>query len=292
MTSSHKGMRGGKTVFDHSKAFTRSIGWLTSDELDALRGKRVAIAGLGGVGGSHLLTLTRLGVGGFAISDLDCFELQNFNRQVGATMSTLGRPKIDCLAEMALEINPDLSLARFPEGVNDANLDSFLRDADVYVDGIDFFATSTRRALFSACSAHGIPAITAAPLGWGVSLLAFAPGGMTFEEYFQFEGKSELDQLRQFLVGLSPDALQLGALMDATRFDLEQRVGPSTPVGCELCAALAATTAIKFLLGRGPIDTAPVSLHFDAYSSSLRTISRPGGMNHPAMREALARMQW
>ena len=49
-------------LFDYATAFSRNIGWLTPQEQESLRSKRVAIAGLGGVGGSHLLTLTRLGI--------------------------------------------------------------------------------------------------------------------------------------------------------------------------------------------------------------------------------------
>ena len=62
-------------MFNYGEAFSRNIGWVTDDEQEQLRRKRVAIAGLGGVGGSHLLTLTRLGIGAFNISDLDEFEL-------------------------------------------------------------------------------------------------------------------------------------------------------------------------------------------------------------------------
>lgn len=52
-------------AFDYDKAFSRNIGWVTPEEQLILRTKRIAIAGLGGVGGSHLMTLTRLGVGKF-----------------------------------------------------------------------------------------------------------------------------------------------------------------------------------------------------------------------------------
>ena len=48
--------------FDYGTAFSRNIGWVTAAEQETLRGKRVAIAGLGGVGGVHLLTLARLGI--------------------------------------------------------------------------------------------------------------------------------------------------------------------------------------------------------------------------------------
>ncbi|MDD2872744.1 MAG: ThiF family adenylyltransferase, partial [Azoarcus sp.] len=154
-----------KPVFEYDSAFSRNIGWVSSLEQSALRGKRVAIAGMGGVGGIHLLTLARLGIGAFNISDFDAFDYVNFNRQAGAVMASLGLPKVDVLAEMAHEINPEIDIRKFPEGVSTANLDDFLKGVDLYVDGLDFFAFDARRATFAACARMGIPAVTAAPLG-------------------------------------------------------------------------------------------------------------------------------
>jgi glutathione-regulated potassium-efflux system protein KefB len=75
--------------FNYEQAFSRNIGWVTQAEQQQLRGKRVAIAGGGGVGGVHLLTLARLGVSRFHIADFDSFDIANFNRQVGAMMSAI-----------------------------------------------------------------------------------------------------------------------------------------------------------------------------------------------------------
>ena len=55
-------------AFNYDEAFSRNIGWLTPDEQTRLRDKKIAIAGLGGAGGVHLLTLARLGIVIFAIS--------------------------------------------------------------------------------------------------------------------------------------------------------------------------------------------------------------------------------
>ena len=147
--------------FDYETAFDRNIGWVTREELALLRGKRVAIAGLGGVGGSHLLTLTRLGIGAFNLAELDTFELANFNRQAGATLRSVGRPKLDVLAELALDVNPELQLRRFPQGLTAENVPEFLAGADVYLDALDFFAIDIRRRVFSAALAKGIPVVTA-----------------------------------------------------------------------------------------------------------------------------------
>ena len=194
--------------FDYSTAFSRNIGWVTLHEQRALRAKRIAIAGMGGVGGSHLLTLSRLGIGAFHLSDFDNFELANFNRQAGASMSSLGHKKADVLAGMARDINPELDIKMFPDGVRGDNINEFLKGVDLYIDGLDFFAVSARRAVFAACAEQGIPAVTAAPLGMGVALLNFLPGGMSFEEYFLLEGQSEEEQLVRFLIGLSPKELR------------------------------------------------------------------------------------
>ncbi|HEY0664114.1 MAG TPA: ThiF family adenylyltransferase, partial [Thiobacillaceae bacterium] len=164
--------------FDYATAFSRNIGWLTASEQQSLKTKRIAIAGMGGVGGFHLLTLARLGVGKFNIADLDAFELANFNRQAGAAMSTLGRPKVEVLAEMARDINPEADIRRFDHGVNPQNLAEFFRDVDLYVDGLDFFAFDAREQVFKYCGDHRIPAVTVAPLGMSGGLLNFLAGGV------------------------------------------------------------------------------------------------------------------
>ncbi|MEW8026783.1 MAG: ThiF family adenylyltransferase [Candidatus Thiodiazotropha sp.] len=275
------------TRFDFHTAFSRTIGWVTEAELQRLRNSRVAIAGLGGVGGSHLLTLTRLGVGGFNLADFDTFAVENFNRQAGANLETIDRAKLDVLLEMALAINPELDISQFPQGVSPAQAEAFLSDCDLYLDGLDFFALEARRALFSACDRMKIPAVTAAPLGMGSALLNFLPGGMDFEAYFQLEGRGEHQQYLRFLVGLAPTALHATYLVLPERIDLMAKKGPSTPMGCELCAGLAATQVLKILLRRGKVLAAPWGLQFDAYQNRLRRTWRPGGNRHPMQRLAI-----
>jgi molybdopterin/thiamine biosynthesis adenylyltransferase len=274
--------------FVYNEAFSRNIGWVTAAEQQVLRCKRVAIAGLGGVGGAHLITLARLGVGAFNIADFDAFELPNFNRQSGALLSTLDRSKADVLAEMAKDINPELELQVFAGGVSEANLDQFLAGADLYVDGLDFFAFDARRATFAACERLGIPAVTAAPLGMGASLLTFLPGRMSFEEYFHLEGLSEHEQAIRFLIGLSPAMLQRAYLADPGAVDLAARRGPSTVIACQLCAGMAAAEALKIMLGRGKVYAAPVALQFDAYRGKLKRTWRPWGNRGPVQRIILA----
>ena len=240
------------------------------------------------MGGSHLLTLVRLGIGAFHIADFDTFALANFNRQAGAMVSTLDRQKIEVLASMARDVNPELSIVPFPMGIQPDEIDDFLRDVDLYVDGLDYFAIDIRRRVFARCAELGIPAITAAPLGMGVALLNFVPGGMTFEEYFQLEGLSPDEQAIRFLLGLSPRMLQLAYLVDRSRVNFADKRGPSTVMACQLCAGFAATEALKLLLGRGRVLVAPRGIHFDAYRYRLTRTWRPGGNRNLMQRAMLA----
>ena len=275
-------------TFDYEEAFSRNIGWLTRQEQDALRHKRVAIAGLGGVGGVHLLTLCRLGIGRFHLADFDTFDLANFNRQAGATVGSLGQPKLDVMIRQAQDIHPEVEIAGFSEGVSAANLDAFLDGVDIFIDGLDFFAFEARRQVFSACAAKGIPAVTAAPLGMGAAVLNFLPGGMSFDDYFRLDDGSEAEQAVRFLMGLAPARLQMGYLADPSAVDFANRRGPSTIMACQLCAGVAATEALKILLGRGPVRAAPRGYHFDAYRNKLALTWRPGGNRNPLQRVLIA----
>lgn len=278
----------------YASAFSRNLGWLADHEQETLRQKTVAIAGMGGVGGVHLLTLARLGIGGFRIADFDRFALANFNRQVGAMVSTLDQPKAEVLGRMALDINPELRLTRFDDGVTPQTLDDFLDGVHLYVDGLDFFAFAARRLIFAECARRGIPAVTVAPVGMGAALLVFLPGRMSFEDYFQWNGHDEVEMGLRLLVGLTPAGLHRGYLRDVSRVDLGARKTPSTIMGCQIAAGVAATEALKILLGRGPVRAAPWSIQFDAYRQKIAHTWRPGGNRHPLQRLMLmvARRQY
>jgi molybdopterin/thiamine biosynthesis adenylyltransferase len=279
--------------FEYDRAFSRNLGWVTADEQRRLRDKRVAIAGLGGVGGIHLLTLARLGIGKARIADFDRFDIANFNRQAGATLSTLGQPKVEVLEAMARDINPGIEIERFADGVTAANVDAFLAGVDIYVDGLDFFAFEARERVFAACHAAGVPAVTVAPLGMGAALVNFMPGRMSFEQYFRLAGASDSEKRLRFLVGLAPSMQQRHYLADPRFVDFANDRGPSTAMACQLCAGVAGTEALKILLGRGPVTAAPVSVHYDAYRGQLKRSWRPWGNRNPLQRFviALARRQ-
>jgi len=175
------------TQFDYNLAFSRNHGITSSEEQLRLRNSTVAIAGMGGVGGDYLITLLRTGVGHFKIADFDNFEMANFNRQYGATQSTIGRPKMEVMTELSLDINPEATIKTYKEGINETNIDDFLSGVDVFIDAIEFFQIKTHRLVINECRKRSITAIFGVPLGFGVSILIYTPSSMSFDDYFDID---------------------------------------------------------------------------------------------------------
>src|SRR5262245_640493 len=109
--------------FDYEKALASNRGWVSQSEQALLKDKRVAIGGVGGVGGDILLTLARCGITKFKIADMD----------------GLGQAGIDTLAKRVQGINSGCELDLFKEGMRWGHVVSFMKDVDLYVDALDLF---------------------------------------------------------------------------------------------------------------------------------------------------------
>ncbi len=266
------------------EAFSRNIGLLSHEEQDAMGRAKVAIPGMGGVGGLHLLTHLRLGVRRFHLADFDTYETANMNRQVGATLSSMGKPKLEVMARQARDLNPCVELELFPQGLNPENLDAFLHGVDVVIDSLDFFEFDMRRAMFNRARELGIPVVTAGPMGFSSALLVFTKQGMSFDEYFDIRpGLTREQQYLRFGLGLTPRPTHI-RYMDMSRVSLKRKKGPSLFIACELCAALAATETVRIVSGRGGVRPAPHYLQFDPFTRSLRRGVLRGGNRHPLQR--------
>ena len=259
-------------------ALSRNIGILTAAEQDRLLNATIAIPGLGGVGGAHLVSLARLGIGRFHLADFDVFEPANLNRQYGAKTSHFGRPKLDVMVEEVLDINPYAEIRRFPQGIERQNIDAFLAGVDVVVDGIDFFNFEVRRMLFNRARELGIHVVTAGPLGYSAAMLVFAPDrGMGFDDYFDIQDGMTLEEkLLSFMIGLAPRAAHRHYI-DPQSIDLENHQGPSLGAGCENCASSAAAEIVRILLGHKGVRPAPYYSQYDPYARKFHQGYLPFG---------------
>lgn len=138
---------------------SRSRGVIGEDGLRLLAGARVALLGLGGVGGSCAEALCRAGIGTLLLCDSDKVEETNLNRQAAAARSTLGEKKTSVMARRLRDINPDIVLKleeRFylPEG------SGFLYDfsPDLVLDAID--TVTAKIHLAEECTHRGIPLVS------------------------------------------------------------------------------------------------------------------------------------
>lgn len=123
------------------ESFSRTQLLLGQKAMERLAGSRVAVFGIGGVGGYVCEALVRSGIGAFDLIDHDKICLTNINRQIIATGKTIGRYKVDVMKERMLEINPDVKVTvhqRFflPENAEDFSFAAY----DYVVDAVDTVA--------------------------------------------------------------------------------------------------------------------------------------------------------
>jgi molybdopterin/thiamine biosynthesis adenylyltransferase len=270
--------------WSYEEAFARNLGIVTSAEQMKLRKARIAICGMGGVGGIHLVTLARLGVGAFSIADPDVFEIANSNRQFGASQLTFGRSKVEVMAETVRAINPEIALRIFREPIGSDNSHQFLQDADIFVDAIDFFEIDCRRLIYRKASEQGIFAINAGPVGFGTVWQVFAPGGMTFDRYYDLcDNMDYAAKMAAFGLGVAPRYLQR-QYMSNDSVNLRDRAAPSSSIACHLAAGVMACEALKILLDRGQVYSVPYYHQFDAYRGRFVRRKLIGGNRNPLQR--------
>jgi molybdopterin/thiamine biosynthesis adenylyltransferase len=258
------------TVFDYDSAFSRNNGITSLQEQEKLKNATVAIAGMGGVGGDYLVTLARAGVGNFRISDFDDFEIVNFNRQYGATMSTVGRKKLDVMNELALDINPDSNIQTFDNGIDETNIEEFLRNTDVFIDAVEFFEIKTHQLIVNTCRRLGIPAIFGVPLGFGVGMLVYTAEGMSFDDYFDLDYSAPLEhQVLKMSLGCAPAGFHL-KYVDPDSVDLSIRKAPSISSGCKLATGMVITQALLAILHPSELKPLPHYTCFDARLNKLK----------------------
>jgi molybdopterin/thiamine biosynthesis adenylyltransferase/pimeloyl-ACP methyl ester carboxylesterase len=278
-----------------SAAFARNIGILTVEEQQRLARSTVAIAGLGGVGGSALILLARMGVGRFRLADFDRFEEVNINRQYGSSTTTVGEPKVDVLAREVRAINPSADVSLFSEGFTDENSDEVLNGADIVVDAVDFYAIEAHLAVHAAARRHGLYTIVGSAVGFSACLQVFDPNGMTIEEYCDIRsGMPPLEKQLRYACSIVPELLHVN-YFDVSRSesntDFMKGTGPSLSVACSLAASIVAGEVALIILKRRPPRCIPYTFQFDPYTWRYAQTYIEGGMRNFDPTEAIGRIQ-
>ena len=155
-----------------SEQFLRMEMLLGSDAIQKLQNARVAVFGLGGVGGYVVEALARSGVGSLDLIDSDTVSVSNLNRQILATHSTVGMRKVDAARNRVLDINPDCQVKTWPVFYTPDTADSFdFTQYDYIVDAID--TVTGKLALVERAKAAGTPIICCMGTGNKLDASAF-----------------------------------------------------------------------------------------------------------------------
>ena len=144
--------------------FTRTALLLGEEKIENLHKKKVAIFGIGGVGGYVCEALVRAGVGHFELFDHDVVDVTNLNRQIIATHSTIGRKKVEVMKERMRDINPEVDVVihdcfYLPENASEFPFDAF----DYVVDCVD--TVTAKLEIITRCNAEKIPVISSMGTG-------------------------------------------------------------------------------------------------------------------------------
>lgn len=145
---------------------------LLGEGVDKLQAKRVAVFGVGGVGGYVCEALVRSGVGAFDLIDNDVVSLTNINRQIIALHSTIGRYKTEVMKERMLDINPSVDVRIhncffLPENASDFPFEEY----DYIVDAVDTVAAKIQ--LVMSAKERDIPIISSMGAGNKLSPVGF-----------------------------------------------------------------------------------------------------------------------
>jgi molybdopterin/thiamine biosynthesis adenylyltransferase len=124
-------------AFDYRDFTTRNIGFVTEEEQEILRRAKVFVAGVGGMGGAAVACLVRAGVGHVEIADMDTFEVSNMNRQMFATLDTVGVEKTEATRAGIARINPECEVTVHDGRTWTNDLDTILPRVDVAINGCD-----------------------------------------------------------------------------------------------------------------------------------------------------------
>ncbi|MDO5815091.1 MAG: tRNA threonylcarbamoyladenosine dehydratase [Methanobrevibacter sp.] len=144
--------------------FSRTEMLIGNEGMEKLKDAKVAVFGIGGVGSFVCEGLARGGIGNFILVDYDKIDESNINRQLIATVKTIGKYKVDLMKERILEINPDANVEVYREFyMDDCKIDLITEDLSYAVDCVD--TIMAKIAIVCNCDALNVPVISSMGTG-------------------------------------------------------------------------------------------------------------------------------
>lgn len=231
--------------------FSRNLGFISEAEQQCLIESTVAVAGAGGDGGALAIQLARLGVGRIKLADPDPFEAENINRQARATQNTIGRNKAEVLAGYIKEINSDIEVEVYPEGINSENVSDFIETANLLIDETEFTLHAIGVALARQARLMNIPNLMAMNIGFGTTVTTYHPQGRTLEKTLGLREEATMDEIAAKEVGISRWLPYIPSYGDLDVFKIVasgEKSAPSIAPGVAIASAAGASQAFLNLV--------------------------------------------
>jgi molybdopterin/thiamine biosynthesis adenylyltransferase len=189
-----------------------------------LKGSRVCVVGVGGLGSPVSIQLASMGVGRLRLVDRDVVEVSNLQRQHLYGIDVVGYPKVEAAAERLKRLNPFIEIEPVPMSLSPSNARALIEGSDVVVDCLD--SMSARYALNRACVELGMPMVHGAVITGMGNATTIVPGETVCLECFQ-GGLDDEDLPSCALVGVNPSVIGV-------------------------IASIQVSEAVRLLLGRRP----------------------------------------
>jgi adenylyltransferase/sulfurtransferase len=141
--------------------------------MEKMRGAKVCVVGVGGIGNPVVTQLSAMGIGKLKIVDRDVVEISNLHRQHLYSQDDIGKVKVEVAAERLRKINPAVEIDAVPLSVTKYTAESIVNGMDVIIDALD--SVDARYALNDACMQNGIPLIYSGALGTIGSISTILP---------------------------------------------------------------------------------------------------------------------
>jgi molybdopterin/thiamine biosynthesis adenylyltransferase len=154
--------------------YIRNVDIISAPEQLMLAESRVAVVGVGGLGGQAVLLLARVGVGTLVVVDCDRFDETNLNRQALCVEQTLGEPKTKAATEAVGAINPGVLVVAHQVKLSAEGIDEILAECHAIVDGLD--NVPDRLLLQESARRLGIPMVHGALAGFEGRVMTVFPG--------------------------------------------------------------------------------------------------------------------
>ena len=272
MLKFNKVFEGEKMKKSFDERFLRHLGIMNVDEQNLIKKTSIAIGGLG-LGGSVFINLVRMGFERFNIADPDVYETSNINRQRAAKDSTVQKRKDESLLEEAYDINPNIKVQCFKDGINKDNVRFFLKDMDYAIDVVDVFALEEKLAFNDAAYKMKIPMISIGAIGMSASVICFDQKGPSFSELSGMRAEDPYEvNILKFVDFLTPEIPKYMKEQLELALDGQGSI-PFIVGGVELSAACCANEVVKRILKIGNLPVAPIGIHLDLAKLNISTFT-------------------